>query len=68
LGNWQVKEFLNGGKGPKADLNEIARLIRNSNYRGYVPIETLNSPGKKDSHLRVPQFLREWRTTVAKPT
>ncbi len=63
--NWQVKEFLNGGKGPKADLTRIAQLIRDSDYRGYVPLETLNSPGKKDSHLRVPQFLNAWREALA---
>jgi hypothetical protein len=62
--NWQVKELLNGGKGPKADLTRLARLIRDSGYRGYVPLETLNSPGKADSHLRVPAFLEEWRQTL----
>lgn len=63
--NWQVKEFLNGGKGPKADLKKIAQLIQDSSYRGYVPLETLNSPGKQDSHLRVPNFLSEWREALA---
>jgi len=63
--NWQVKEYLNGQKGPKTDLKRIARLIRDANYCGYVPIETLNSPGKEGSDLRVPQFLREWREAIA---
>jgi sugar phosphate isomerase/epimerase len=63
--NWQVKEFLNGQKGPKTDLKRVAQLIRAANYRGYVPIETLNSPGKKDSHLRVVPFLNEWRKAIA---
>jgi len=62
--NWQVKEFLNGGKGPRADLKRIARLIRDSGYRGYVPLETLNSPGRSDSHLRVPAFLAVWRQAL----
>jgi sugar phosphate isomerase/epimerase len=63
--NWQVKEFFCGDETRKTDLKRVARLIRKSNYRGYVPIETLNSPGKKDSHLRVPNFLKEWRAAIA---
>jgi sugar phosphate isomerase/epimerase len=63
--NWQVKEYLNDPKGPKTDLKRLVQLIRDADYRGYVPIETLNSPGKRDSHLRVPQFLKEWRQAIA---
>ncbi len=63
--NWQVKERLNGDQGAEADLPRIAKLILDSNYRGYVPIETLNTPGNHDSHLRVPAFVKQWRQAIA---
>ncbi len=57
--------FLNGDKGPKADPKKIAQMIRDSSYRGKVFVETLHSPGKADSCLRVPEFLKRWREAIA---
>ncbi|NID12390.1 sugar phosphate isomerase/epimerase family protein [Fibrivirga algicola] len=51
---WQVKEnlFVNGQE-QATDLGKIAQIVRNSGYRGYLPIETL---GKGDPRQKVPAF------------
>lgn len=51
---WQIKEnlFVNGQEVP-TDLTKIMRIVRESGYRGYLPIETL---GKGDPKLKVPAF------------
>jgi sugar phosphate isomerase/epimerase len=47
--NWQIKEKLGQTPdSPRVDLKRIARIIKNSNYRGYVPIETLSMKTEKD--------------------
>lgn len=55
--NWQLKEnmFLNG-KEVKSDLGKIFKIINDSGYRGYIPIETL---GKGDPKEMVAVFLKE---------
>jgi len=46
--NWQIKETMQSTmKSPKVDLRKLVAIIRQSGYRGYVPIETL-SMGRKD--------------------
>jgi len=46
--NWQIKETMQSSvKSPKVDLKRLVGIIRQSGYRGYVPIETL-SMGRKD--------------------
>lgn len=65
--NWQVKELLNNRKGPRIDLDRLVALIRASDYRGYVPIETLPMPGTEDeydAYARVPEFLSEFREAL----
>ena len=55
--NWQVKEKLNyNGKTEDMDLTRLFKVIKSSNYRGYLPIETL-SPG--DPFQIVPPFLKQ---------
>ncbi|HEX9955838.1 MAG TPA: sugar phosphate isomerase/epimerase family protein [Fibrella sp.] len=51
---WQIKEnlFVNGQE-VETDLSKIVRIVRESGYRGYLPIETL---GKGDPRLKVPVF------------
>lgn len=51
---WQIKEnlFVNGQEVP-TDLTKIMRIVRESGYRGYLPIETL---GKGDPKEKVPAF------------
>jgi len=47
--NWQVKEKLDGAAGShKTDLKKLVGIIRESGYRGYVPIETLSARGQSD--------------------
>jgi sugar phosphate isomerase/epimerase len=55
--NWQLKETIFAGKTElPIDLKKTFELIRASNYRGYVPIETLR---KGDPSLIVPEFLTQ---------
>jgi sugar phosphate isomerase/epimerase len=65
--NWQVKELLSDRKGGKIDLVKLVGLIRASNYRGYVPIETLPLPGQEDdydAYARVPELLGALRQAL----
>lgn len=69
--NWQVKDLLNDRKGGPIDLNKLVRIIRASNYRGYVPIETLptleeeKKTGAYDAYARVPELLNRLRSALA---
>ncbi|WP_302042054.1 sugar phosphate isomerase/epimerase family protein [Rhodocytophaga aerolata] len=60
--NWQIKEkiFINGRE-EKPDLARIMQIIKSSNYRGYLPIETL---GAEDPKVTVPQFLAQVRKAL----
>lgn len=60
--NWQVKEniFVNGVE-MKTDLKKVFKIIKDSGYRGYVPIETL---GKGDPKLKVAKLLEEVRIAM----
>ncbi len=68
--NWQVKALLNDRKGGKIDLPKLVRIIRASNYRGYLPIETLPTLaeekhiGTYDAHARVAELLGELRNAL----
>lgn len=40
--NWQVKESVFGlGSAVKTDLPRFMKILKKSNYRGYIPVETL---------------------------
>lgn len=60
--NWQVKEniFVNGVE-VKTDLKRLFKIIKESGYRGYIPIETL---GKGDPKVKVPKFIEEVREAM----
>jgi sugar phosphate isomerase/epimerase len=62
--NWQLKEnlFVNGVE-QKTDLNRIMKIIQDSGYRGYIPLETL---GEGDPNVKVPKFLEEIREAMKK--
>jgi len=65
--NWQVKELIGTpGDSPRTDLKKLVTLIRQSGYRGYVPIETLAS-GRKgyDSFVEVSKMLNGLREAIA---
>ncbi len=60
---WQVKELVyRRGREERVDLKQIARILREARYRGYVPIETLGPGDAKD---KVRRFLDEFRTAIA---
>jgi sugar phosphate isomerase/epimerase len=60
--NWQVKEnIFIGTEQVKVDLGKLIRIIRESGYRGYLPIETL---GAGDPKEKVPVFVKEVRAAL----
>jgi sugar phosphate isomerase/epimerase len=59
---WQVKELVyRRDKEERVDLAQVARILKEARYRGYVPIETL---GPGDAKLKVRRFLDEFRTAI----
>lgn len=60
--NWQLKEsvFVNGVE-QKVDLDRLMKIIQQSGYRGYLPLETL---GDGDPKVKVPRFLNEIREAM----
>jgi len=65
--NWQVKESPRGPDSrERTDLPRLFRILRESGYRGYVPIETLAAPGTPyDPFVAVPQFAASVRAAMA---
>jgi sugar phosphate isomerase/epimerase len=62
--NWQLKENLYvAGKEQKTDLDLLMKIIQDSGYRGYLPIETL---GEGDPKVKVPLFLKEVKDALGK--
>lgn len=62
--NWQLKETLFVKEAEqKTDLDRLMKIIKESGYRGYLPIETL---GEGDPKVKVPQFLNEVREAMRK--
>lgn len=61
--SFQIKEnvYVNQ-KAEKVDLVRLFRIIRNSPYRGYLPLETLEG----DPFVRVPAFIDQARTALGK--
>ena len=70
--NWQVKQSPFGvekqAEAP-TDLKRLLRIIRDSGYRGYLPIETLSprggGGGGYDPFVVVPKFLAELKQAIA---
>ncbi len=55
--NWQLKEDMYlDGKAVKTDVAKVLKMILASNYRGFIPIETL---GKGDPKQKVALFIKE---------
>lgn len=64
---WQIKELTGtAGDSPRTNLMKLVTIIRQSGYRGYLPIETLAS-GRKgyDSFVEVSKMLNELREAIA---
>jgi sugar phosphate isomerase/epimerase len=60
---WQVKELVyRRDKEERVDLTQVARILKDARYRGYVPIETLGPGDAKD---KVRRYLDEFRAAIA---
>jgi sugar phosphate isomerase/epimerase len=65
--NWQIKETMQSTtKSPRVDLKKLVSIIRQSGYRGYIPIETL-AMGRKDYDpaAEVTTMLRDLQAAIA---
>ena len=65
--NWQVKQSAFGEDSDiQMDLVRLIKIVRDSGYRGYLPIETLSPKGKiYDPFTVVPAFLKQLRDAIA---
>ena len=68
--NWQIKETLDSTlDSPRVDMKKLLTIIRESGYRGYLPIETLSMKRKDyDPFIEVPKVLRELREAMEATT
>lgn len=72
--NWQIKQSPNGVENEKTQPTDIRRLMKivlDSGYRGYLPIETLSQRGGSEPYEPmkvVPAFLQELRAELARQT
>ena len=48
-------------KEERVDLKQVARILKDARYRGYVPIETL---GPGDPKEKVRRYLDEFRAAI----
>ncbi len=65
--NWQVKETLQSTMAsPRVDMKRLMTIVRQSGYRGYLPIETLRM-GRTDydSFKEIPRMLGELEAAMA---
>lgn len=61
--SWQIKEkIINNGVEEEVNLKKLMGIIKASDYRGYLPIETL---GPGDPFEKVPAFLDKVRKAMA---
>ena len=65
--NWQIKETMgSSADSPAVDMKKLVTIIRQSGYRGYVPIETLSMKRKDyDSFKAIPEMLTSLREAIA---
>ena len=59
--NWQVKEYMDGyGGSTPIDYERLMRLLKEGNYKGYLPVETLKVRGEfYDPFLRVGNMITQ---------
>ncbi len=67
--NWQIKETLRSSTdSPRTDFKKLVSIIRDSGYRGYLPIETLSMHRKNyDPFVEAARVLAELREALAGP-
>ncbi|MBN1417039.1 MAG: sugar phosphate isomerase/epimerase [Bacteroidales bacterium] len=72
--NFQLKESPIGPRSPvKTDLKRLMKIVNESGYRGYLPIETLEIKGEPrpvpdipyDPFTLVPEFLKDVKAAIA---
>jgi sugar phosphate isomerase/epimerase len=65
--NWQIKQSpLGEDSEVPTDLNRLMRIVRESGYNGYLPIETLSPRGKPyDPYTVAPEFVKRVRLALA---
>lgn len=62
---WQVKERLRGSRGAEAmNYVRLAEILKKSEYRGYLPVETLPAGEDYDPFLKVPEAIRKMRNAI----
>ena len=61
--NWQIKEkvFING-KEEDTDMNRVINIIKNSDYNGYLPLETL---GDGDPKVKIEALFTKLKAAMA---
>jgi sugar phosphate isomerase/epimerase len=66
--NWQIKQSAFGADSTiPLDMVRLMKIIRKSGYRGYIPLETLSTPGKDyDPFQVVPRYIQMIRDAIAK--
>tara|TARA_R110002033_G_scaffold167394_1_gene206521 strand:+ start:17506 stop:18447 length:942 start_codon:yes stop_codon:yes gene_type:complete len=59
--NWQVKESVFGKNSEvRMDFSKIIKILRENNYRGYLPVETLENKSRAyDPFVLVPEMINE---------
>jgi sugar phosphate isomerase/epimerase len=64
--NWQVKESVFGiGSDIPTDIPRLVKILKNSGYRGYIPVETLYVKNKPyDPYLLVPALLNDLKVAL----
>jgi sugar phosphate isomerase/epimerase len=64
--NWQIKETVNSlPTGAPTDMNRLVTIVRQSGYRGYLPIETLAMKRKNyDPFVEVPKVLADLQRAI----
>ena len=64
--NWQVKEFTDGYGGTnRIDYEKFVRILKEGNYKGYLPVETLKVKGDfYDPFQRVSGMMTELRAAM----
>jgi sugar phosphate isomerase/epimerase len=71
--NFQIKESPFGPRGTvKTDLKRLMKIVHNSGFRGYLPIETLEIKGEPrpvpdipyDPYKVVPEFLKDVKAAI----
>lgn len=64
--NWQIKESVFGlGSPVRTDFNRLAKIIKKSGYRGYLPVETLSVKGTPyNPYELVPQLIKDMDTAL----